>query len=170
MNQTQLEQPEATTDTERFAIDSAEKADWVLSKLASLDAEKTLISSMAAQRIEEIEADRNRLLGRFGAELEAWARQEAQTRRRKTVTLLHGAVSFRTVPARLEVESLEDAITTAKAVAPETVTVETTERFDKAGFLARARAHFEATGEILPGLTRTEERESFSVKTGGKSE
>ena len=114
------------------------------------------MQAMAAQRVEELTADKNRLLGRFGAELEAWARGEASNRRRKTVTLLHGAVSFRIIAPRLEVESLEDAITTARAVAPDTVTSETVERFDKAGFLAVAKAHFEET-------------ESFSVKTGGKA-
>ena len=155
-----------TEDKPAFVIDSFERADWLLGKLSALDAEKATVQAMAAQRVEELTADKRALLSRFGAELEAWARQEAQTRRRKTVTLLHGAVSFRTVPDRLDVESLEDAITTARAVAPETVTTETTERFDKAAFLAYAKAHLESTGEILPGLTQSEERESFSIKTG----
>ena len=160
---------QANGDMERFTIDTPEKADWLLRKLAGIDAEKATVQAMAAQRTQELDADRNALLSRFGAELEAWAREEATARRRKTVTLLHGAISFRTVPAKLIVESEADAITTARAVAPETVTQETTERFDKAAFLAHAKAHLESTGEILPGLTQSEERESFSIKTGGSA-
>lgn len=161
-------QTSTTEATERFTIDTTEKADWLLRKLAGIDAEKATMAAMIAQRIGELDADKNALLSRFGAELEAWAREEATARRRKTVTLLHGAISFRTVPAKLIVESEADALTTARAVAPQTVMVETTERFDKAAFLAYAKAHLESTGEILPGLTQSEEKESISIRTGGK--
>lgn len=71
---------------------------------------------------------------------------------------------FRTNPARLVVESEQDAITTARAVAPQTFTTETVEKFDRAAFLAHAQTTLEETGELLPGVSLTEERESFSVK------
>ena len=157
---------EETIEKQDFHIDSESSATWLLSKVRRIDEEQEAIKAATAQRLAELTTDRERLMGRFAAELEAWARQEAEARRRKTITLpLAGyAVSFRAVPSRLVVESEADAITTARAVAPETVTQETTERFDKAAFLAYAKAHLEATGEILPGLTQSEERESFSVK------
>lgn len=152
-------------DKERFTIDSAERADWLLKKLMHLDAEKATVEAMAAQRIEELEADRNRLLARFGGELENWARTEAETRRRQTVTLSYGSVSFRKVASRLTVTSEADAITTARAVLPQAI--QTVERFDKAAYLAHAKATLETTGELLPGIETTEERTSFSIKPGG---
>lgn len=118
-----------TTEAERFTIDSAERADWLLKRLMHLDAEKATVEAMAAQRVEELEADKNRLMARFGGELEAWARTEAEKRHRQTITLMYGAVSFRKVAARLTVTSEADAITTARAVLPQAIT--TVERFDK---------------------------------------
>ena len=161
MNQTQ-EQAEKT----EFHIDSESTATWLLTKVRQIEEEQEAIKAATAQRLSELTADRERLMGRFSAELEAWARSESEKRRRKTITLpLAGyAVSFRAVPSRLVVESEADAITTARAVAPELVSVETREIFDKAGFLAYAKTKLEETGELLPGLAVTEEKESFSVK------
>jgi len=120
-----------------FRIDSAEKADWLLRKLMHIDAEKATIEAMAAQRVKELEADRAQLLARFGGELEAWARTEA------------------------------DALTTARAVLPQAIRTETRELFDKDAYLAHAKATLESTGELLPGIETTEERTSFSIKPGG---
>lgn len=150
-----------------FRIDSAEKADWLLRKLLHIDAEKATIEAMAAQRVKELEADRAQLLARFGSELEAWARGEAETRRRQTVTLSYGSVSFRKVPARLTITSEADALTTARAVLPQAIRTETRELFDKDAYLAHAKATLESTGELLPGIETTEERTSFSIKPGG---
>lgn len=158
---------ETTEKPESFHIDSAERADWLLKKLMHLDAEKATITAMAAQRIEELEADKNRLMGRFSGELEAWAREEAERRRRQTVTLSYGSVSFRKVASRLTVTSEADAITTARAVLPEAI--QTVEHFDKAAYLAHAKTTLETTGELLPGIETTEERTSFSIKFGSSA-
>lgn len=152
---------------EGFHITDESSADWLLRKLLHLDAEEATVREMAAQRVAELQADKNRLMGRFGAELEAWARTEAEKRRRQTVTLSYGSVSFRKVPARLAIESEEDAITTARAVLPEAI--QAVEKFDRAAYLAHAKTALETTGELLPGVGQTEERVSFSVKFGTKS-
>jgi len=153
-------------DAEAFGITDEKSATWLLRKLRAIDEEQEAIKAATDQRVKELQADRERLMGRFGSELEAWAREESAKRHRKTITLpLAGmAVAFRTNPARLVVESEADAITTARAVAPQTLTTETVEKFDRAAFLAHAKATLESTGEVLPGVSLTEERESFSVK------
>lgn len=163
MESTQTPTPK---DAETFGITDEKSATWLLRKLRAIDEETEAITLATAQRVKELQADRERLMGRFGSELEAWAREESAKRHRKTITLpLAGmAVAFRTNPARLVVESEADAITTARAVAPQTFTIETVEKFDRAAFLVHAKATLETSGELLPGVSLTEERESFSVK------
>lgn len=168
MESTQTPTPK---DAETFGITDEKSATWLLRKLRAIDEEQEAITAATAQRLKELQADRERLMGRFGSELEAWAREEAQKRHRKTITLpLAGmAVAFRTNPARLVVESEADAISAARAGvflfddnAPSFFS--TVETFDRAAYLAHAKATLETTGEVLPGVAMTEERESFSVK------
>lgn len=168
------EAPETATQDpqERFQIDSEERANWLLKKLAAIDAERALIKAQAKKRDEELKADHDSLMGRFGEQLRAWAREEASRRKRQGVTLMYGTLAFRAQPARLVVASEPDAITTAKVVCPDAVSVEAVERFDRESFLAYATAQFEATGELLPGIDRQEAGESFSVRfaKAGKGE
>ena len=150
---------ETTEKPEGFHITDESSAVWLLRKLRGLEEEQDAIKAATAQRIEELTADKNRLIGRFGAELEAWARQEAEARRRKTITVpLAGcSVAFRANPSRLETteEAGEIAITLGftKAPAP-----------DLTAYRKHAQAHLEATGELLPGLVMTEARESFGIR------
>jgi phage host-nuclease inhibitor protein Gam len=152
---------DTASEPERFTIDSEEKANWLLSKLAGIQAEKARITEQAKKRTAELDADYTRLLGRFSADLEAWARQDAERRRRRSVTLLHGTLAFRTVPASLRVGDPSDALTTAKAVIP--TAVQTIEQLDRKAFLDFAKAHFAETGELLPGIERTEGKETFGI-------
>ena len=147
---------------ERFQITDEASAAWYLRKLGAIDGEIEAIRAATLQRVEELQSDRARLEGRFGAELEAWARQESEKRRRRTVTVpLAGmAVSFRTVAPRLELEPMKAAEVafTLGFVTPPGVPVA-----DLRAFQAHAQSHFDATGELLPGVRRTEERESVKV-------
>jgi hypothetical protein len=76
------------------------------------------------------------------------------------------------VASRLVIESEADALITARLVCPEAITAETVERFDKAAFRAHAQSVLETTGELLPGIKQTEERQEFGVKfpKAGKTE
>lgn len=152
--------------TEAFVIDTREKADWLLRKLANLEADEARVKAQSAVMLQQIESDRNSLMGRYQSQLENFTRAEleASKGKRKSITLFNGTVGFRTIPARLMIESEPDAITTARAVAPQTITTETVERFDKKKFMEYATERFEQEGELIPGVGRTEERESFSVK------
>lgn len=149
--------------TDAFRIDSESAANWVLGKLAAIDEEAARIKAQAQKRQDELKADRERLLGRFGAELEAWAREERERRKRKTITLLNGTLAFRTTPRRFTVSDTETAMTTARAVCPDAVV--TVEKLDTDAFKEYALRQLEETGEILPGVEITPEGESFSVRT-----
>lgn len=159
--------PTTTPETgESFVIDSREKADWLLKRIAALEAEEALIATQAEKMLAQVRSDRERLTGRFLPQLETWARGELETTksRRRSVSLFHGTVQFTTTAPRFIVESTDDAITTARAVAPQTVTEETLTKLDKKAFLTYAAQRFEETGEILPGVTRTEAGERFAIR------
>ncbi|WP_394796975.1 host-nuclease inhibitor Gam family protein [Armatimonas sp.] len=157
---------EQTEKPEQFTIQSREHGEWYLRKLANIEAERQRIEAQAALMLRQLETDRNGLTGRYQSQFENLVRieLEASKGKRKSVTFFNGTAGFRTVASRLVIESEADALTTARLVAPATITTEAVERFDKAAFRAHAAEHFETTGEILPGFTRTEERQEFSVK------
>ena len=99
MKETQTDLTEAAP--ERFTIDSESAAAWYLRKLAGIDAEIEAIKAATLQRVEELQADRAGLERRFGGELEAWARGEAEKRRRRTVTVpLAGMAVSASAPLR----------------------------------------------------------------------
>lgn len=158
----QTEPTEEESPLAPFRVKDAASADWVLSKLAAIESEKQTITAQFKQRIIELENDAERLMFRFSAELEAFARTEAENRRRKTITLLHGSLCLRTSPARVVIASQEDALTTAKAVLPEAV--QTVEKLDTRAFAKFAEARLQETGELLPGVEMTEATETFSVR------
>lgn len=159
-----LANPAEATDTlpeqqsERFVIDSEEKAEWALRKGAAIDAEITLLKSQYRARLSELEADKASWERRFVEELKAWAETERQKRRRQTVTTLAGTLAFRAVPARWTVTD-EDAVLQACYDALPDAIVRTVSIDKKMLF-----EHVEATGELLPGVERTEAGESFSVR------
>lgn len=151
---------EATEKPEAFTVTDESSASWVLQKLAANRSEKDRVQAMAAKRVAELDADYNSLMGRFGADLQAWAKEEAFRRRRKSVTLLDGVLAFRAVPARIVLNEAapEIALTLGFVKPPSEPTPDTS------AFRKHAEKHFAETGEILPGVERTEESESFSIK------
>lgn len=174
--------PTIGTETEQpggFQLDSREKCDWFLSKLADFDAEEQKIKTRAAQIIAQMEAmiarnktDRDAFNNRFMPQFQNFVAGEiaADRKGRKSVVFFNGTAGFRTVPAALVLESPQDAMTTARAVCPSSITTEEREKFDRESFLTYARAHFEATGEVLPGTKRTEEQERFTIKIAAGKE
>lgn len=155
-------------DNAVFVIDSEERAEWYLRKLANIDAEAERIKANTARRLQELTTDREGLVQHFGDQLTAWAKGEADRRRRKTVTLQNGSIAFRAVASRLVIENDADALQTAKLVCPDAVTVETVEKLDRAALVEKAKATMEATGEVLPGIRLVEASESAKVTTGAK--
>ena len=154
--------PQPTEKAVAFTITDERTANWLLGKLASNADEQARVKAQADQRISELRTDYDKLMFMYGNQLEAFARAEAERRRRKTVTLQQGTVAFRTAPERFAVEDEEAATVEARTTCPEAL--QTVTRLDRAAYLDHAKATRAATGEILPGVTVTPERETFAVK------
>ena len=166
MEQAQTVTPD-TTDTPAepaFAIDSEERANWLLRKLGNLEAEQARIKAQSAAMLKQVEGERESLMNRFGSELAQWTEEEIQRRggKRKSLTLIQGTVAFRTVAESVKVAEDAEQLPEALALAEQWEAVET--KIDRAAFLAKARAYLEETGEVAPGVVVTPAKESFSVK------
>ncbi len=149
-----------TTQGERFEIRDERGAAWYLRRLRAIDDERAAVTAATEQRVAELDADRRRLEHLYGDQLEAWARQEAQRRRRKTVTVpLAGmAIAFRTAPARVEVQD-QDA---ARDVALTLGYVKTAP--DLCAYRKAAAQALADRGELLPGCRVVEESERVTVR------
>lgn len=158
--------PAVTTEAPRFCIDSREKANWYLKKLARIENERALVKAQAEEIVRGLDADAARLRALHEADLQAWAKDELERMggRKKTLPLLFGTVAFRTVPAALRVVGSAEAAEYAKSQGWEVVT--TVEKLDAEGYKQQAAAALHETGEVLPGVEIVAERESFSVKFG----
>ena len=160
-----------TDKVEPFVIDSEDRANWYLGKLAANDAEKARIKAQAEKRIAEIDADTEGLRFRFEPQAREWARSEANNRRRQEVTLLQGTFAFRAFKAGFKMTDEAAAMEHARETMPELVTVETEtitrEHFDKDAYITAAKN----TGDVLPGLDAFSAGETFAVKwpESGKS-
>jgi hypothetical protein len=165
---TATNQPDTTETRQPFIIDSQEAAEWVLELFAKNREERARKEAQMLRRLEELDTDYNGLVAKFGPQLEAWGKEEAARRRRKTVTLDNGTITFRHQDAHLEIDNPSDAMTTARIVCPAAFVEETktTEKFDKAAFLAYAQTRLDAEGEIIPGVKRVPEGDAFSIKIG----
>ena len=157
-------QTETTETAETFCINSETRANWLLRKIANLDTEKARVKAQAEAILHGLDTDREGLLYLYGSQLEAFTRQELERQggRRKSLTLLQGTCSFRSVPARMSVNDPAAALLHAKANLPEAI--KTVETLDRAAYVHRA----ETTGELLPGIESVPSREAFSLRFFGK--
>lgn len=155
---------EEESEPESFCIHSEETANWYLRQIGNIEAEKERISAQHAKRLAELETDRKRLQHLYSSQLEAWSCAELARRggRRKTLTLEQASVAFRKVPSRLTVSDPVAALAYAKEHCPDMVKVQTIERLDA----KRYTDLMKSTGEVLPGVERTLERESVTIEFG----
>ena len=147
-----------------FRIDTEQHANWLLRKLANLDAEKARVKAQAEAILHQLDTDREGLLYLYGSQLEAFTRQELEKtgNRRKSLTLLQGTCSFRSVPARMSINDPAAALLHARENLPEAI--KTVETLDRTAYVHRA----ETTGELLPGIEALPAREAFSLRFSGK--
>ena len=161
-----------TTETPAFCIDTAERADWLLRKLGNLAAEKSRITAQAAAIVAQLDTDTARLMHLYGAQLEAFAREELARRgnRRRSLTLLQGTCAFRSVPGGFR---LADPAAALEHVQNEPSgyagLIDLVPRLRTDDYRAIAQRHYEETGELLPGTEDRADRETLTVKFG-KSE
>lgn len=146
----------AESITESFTPDTADKVNWVLGKIADRRARAARIRENAElmARSEEREADS--LEWRFGPALQAFARQELEGSKRKSIRLYNGVIGFRLRPASVNVTEPGAALSWAKDNLPDAVT----EALDKRAFSAVLLA----TGEALPFAQLIPAEEVFYIK------
>lgn len=107
---------EAASDT--FYPDTAEKVDWVLSKIAGHRAAATRIWENAELMAREADRAAEGLEWQYGPALQAFCRKETEGGRKKSVRLFHGVLGYRTKPARITVGDETAAIAWAKSNLP----------------------------------------------------
>lgn len=151
-----------------FCIDSEDRANWLLRKLANLDAEKERIQTQAETLLRQLESDRASLLHLYEAQLQAYvrARLEATGGRRKSLVLLQGTCAFRSVPPGLKLANQDAA--ERHAVIEEMSCF--AYKFNGAAYRELAEERLRETGELLPGMETLEARESFSIRFGKKGQ
>jgi phage host-nuclease inhibitor protein Gam len=162
--------PMPIEEPEQFTIDTIERANWYLRKLANLEAEKRRVLAQAEQIVTQLDADAESLRYLYQSSLENLVRQElARTgNRRKSLTLLQGTCSFRTVAPSVKIADTQAALLFVKESLPEMV--RTVETLDLIAYKERAESRLRADGELLPGVEVVPERESFSVRFGRKED
>lgn len=144
-----------------FVLDSKEKADWVLKKLAGWDAEYELVERQMLEILERITQKRLNFEERFMEELKQYSSSLLPETEGKTICLPHGKIQFRTVPQSYKVEITVDEL---KKSMPYFIRTVTTETVDKAEYLKTAKLELKNTGELLPGITVTPTYEKFDIK------
>jgi phage host-nuclease inhibitor protein Gam len=174
--------PKETTDTqetattepadERFVLDSEEKVNWLLRKLANLEAEKQRVTVQFQTMMAALESDERSLRFRFENDLRAFAALKLTEggNRKKTVHLLQGSLSFRTMPQAIRVKDLTSAIAFARVTNLPCLETVTEEKFNANIYRQRAQEVLEERGEILPGIEVLPERENFVIKFGKADE
>ena len=157
----------ASTET-AFRIDTDEKANWYLRKLANIEAEKARVTEQAEKILSQLQADADRLTFMFGSQLETYARMKMQENggKRRSVSWLQGTVSFRSVAASWRITDTSAALAYAKQHAPELVSTTTTERLKAQDYTTAALARLDATGELLPGVDSTPAHETVKISFG----
>jgi hypothetical protein len=163
-----LEEPitEQTEEADGFHITSDAAANWLLRKLANIEAEQRRVQAQAAQIVKQLESDAARLRYLYEAELEAYVRErlQAEGNRRRSVTFLQGTCAFRIVPGGVRITDPLAALDYASRCLPEAV--KTQQVLDT----ARYRQVVEETGELLPGVEVTPAQEAFRVTFGKREE
>lgn len=144
---------------EGFHVQDAKTANWVIRRMVECRRYRESVEHWAAAEIKRAQREEAFFLGRFGAELEAWARQEiAKQRGRKSVKLPAGTVGFRTEPTRLQVKDEPALLAWCRVNLPKAV--QTSERV-----LKRCVAeHLERTGECPHGAEIAGAAQRFLIK------
>src|SRR5579862_2345346 len=142
-------EPTQEATSEVFTIDSDAAANWLLRKLANIEAEKARVQAQAAAIVKALDADAERLNYLFGAQLEHYCREKIAQGRGKTVRFLQGTCSLRTVPTGLRICDQSAALAFAQNGL--TSVIRHVATLDAAGYRELATKHLHETGELLPG-------------------
>lgn len=163
-------------DAAPFVVTDRAAAEWVLKRIFTAQAELASVEAQRAAMNENFDRmaqpHKNKLRFfelRFTPQLESFAAQAlaeqnaGKKKPGKTLALPHGALSFKTVPARVDIDDMAEALAWAEESAASIVKIE--RRVTKTDVL---KAYAEQNGgEFVPTFaTEHPARESFTVKTG----
>jgi phage host-nuclease inhibitor protein Gam len=166
--------PAATTPEsgggEPFVLDSEDKVNWLLRKIANLQAERERIGAQYDTVLKALESEEKSLRWRFEADLKAFAAMQIAKNggRRKSLHLLQGTLSFRTLPQSVKVANAELALEYAKANGLSCVA--TVEKLQALTYREVAQTRLTNDGELLPGIEVLPECEVFRITFGKPSE
>lgn len=157
---------EPTPERAEFHITSETAADWLIAKYHAIDAEVKLLTEQCQAAITRLQSDREGLERLYQSELETFviARIAADKRGRRSIILPHGTCALRKIPAGLKVIDTVKALEYARTCAQRAVCVQ--ETLDTNVYREIAESALQGEGELLPGITRTPERDHFSIKFG----
>ena len=149
--------PDAGTgENDAFTPDTKEKADWVLGRIADARGRAARIREHADTMAKQAEAEATFLEWKFGAALQDLARRELAGGKRKSLTLYHGVLGFRTKPAGVSIGDSKAALEWARQNLPEAVT----ETIDRATITKTLLE----TGEAVDFAAFTQAEEVFFIK------
>lgn len=159
-----IEPHEPETDEGRlwpggFHVDSKAAAEWVIDKMIALDERAARLDAQYKAMRAAIARDRESLDRRFSSELRAWA-AENMPAKSKTLHLLTGSVSFRTVRGGPRIADNAAVLAWAQGALPDAVVPQVSLKLDAAA----VKAHVKETGEIPPGVEIADDREEMYVK------
>ncbi len=141
---------------EAFCPDTADKADWVLGKIADRRARAARIRENAERMARAEEREAEALEWRYGGALQTFLRTETDGGKRKSIRLFHGVIGYRTRPAGVSVTDPAAALAWAKDNLPAAVV----EALDRKALSDRLTA----TGEALPFAALQPAEEVFYIK------
>ena len=119
--------PDEPEETDPFTPDTADKVDWVLSKIADRRTAAARIRENAELMARAEERKAEMLEWRYGAAMQTWLRAELEGGRKKSVRLYNGVLGYRQKPAGVSVTNEAAALAWAREHLPEAVAV----RLDK---------------------------------------
>ncbi len=144
---------------EAFAVRDAESANWVVRKIGESRLYAMRVKAWAATELRRAERQEQFYLGRYGKQIEDWARRqiERQHDRRKSVSLPAGTIGFRTERMRLAVVDEKRLLAWAKSHLPAAVqTVDTIQK-------TTLNEHLKLTGECPDGAEIVGGIERFAI-------
>lgn len=169
---------------ESFTIDTADKADWALRKIAKYQGAIDEAKELAAKRTQQItawltaiEEDNQKQISFFENLLEPYAKKQIEGQKKKSVKLPTGTFGFKAQQPKFELMEDGKTITAwAEKNAPDYIkkdpelkwgefkkTITTTKITENE---IEKTIAVDANGERIPGLTVEEQPDKFYVKVG----
>ena len=156
--------PDAGADThdaageaeDAFTPDTADKADWVLGKIADHRARAARIRENMELMAREQDQAAAFLEWKFGPALQAFTRAQTENGKKKSVRLPNGVLGYRTKPASVTIGDVQAATAWAKVNLPAAVVT----TIDKKAVTDALKE----TGEAVPFAAFTPSEEVFYIK------